>query len=79
MLENKKRNLEEVLQELRRYGSPYQRVVIWVDDFDHFYDTTVDGAHVAIGDMSKLMVESVNNDNTAEKWEPVMIYCKTQS
>lgn len=71
------RSLEVVLQEMKKYDSPSQRVVVYVNGFDHYFDTTVDGAHVAIGDMSKLSVKSVDDHNATERWLPVIIDCVT--
>ena len=72
------KSLEQYLNEMMKHGSPYQRVVIWVDGFDYYYDTTVDGARVAVAeDMSKLMVERTNDDAAEARWLPVMIYCKS--
>lgn len=66
--------LETVLEEISKYNSPYQRVAIWIDN-DRYFDTTPDGARVAIGDLSKLMVKSINDDYATEKWLPIIINC----
>ena len=72
------KTLANVIQELKKYGNPYQRIVIFVDG-DYYFDTTVDGAYVAVGDMSKLKVVSVDDDKATEKWLPILIHCVTEA
>lgn len=68
------KSLEMVLKEIAKYNSPHQRVVVLVGN-DHYYDTTPDGAYVAIGDTSGFMVTSINDDAATERWLPVIINC----
>lgn len=68
------KSLEVVLQEIAKYNSPYQRVVIWVNN-DYYFDTTPDGAYVAIGDMSGMVVTSTDDSYATEGWLPIIIHC----
>lgn len=74
------KSLENIIVEMEKYGSSDQRVFIDIDDFDHYYDTTVGGARVAVAeDMSSLTVKRIEDKTPGVRWIPVLIYCKTQS